>query len=87
MAEVNLSFDDDDDDKREPLRGASLRRLSEAKSARRAHRSLARRPISAVAKAIKEGYVEDAPIDGKPLRSAEATFGEPRHKLKAMRTT
>ena len=87
LAEVDSNFesndDDDDDDKREPLRGTTLRRLNDAKSVGQVHRSLARRPINAVAKLIKEGYIEDLPIDGKLLRSAEATLGKPYMKLKS----
>ena len=30
-----------------------------------------------------EGRVESAPVDGKPLRDAEAILGKPRHKLKS----
>ena len=86
LAEVNFNFDDDDDDDDDDyksLRGISLKQLNDAKAVRKVHRSLAYRPINAVAKMIKEGYIENVPIDGKLLRNAEAIFGKPYHKLKS----
>ena len=83
LAEVNFNFNDDDDDKYEALRGVNLKRLNEAKAVRSVHRRLAYRPINAIAKLVKEGYISNMPIDGRLLRSAEATLGKPCHRLKS----
>ena len=83
LAEVNFNLDDETDDKYESLRGMTLRQLHDAKAVRRVHRSLAYRPINAIAKMMKEGYIDNMPIDGKLLRNAEVILGKPHHKLKS----
>ena len=82
----NDNDDDDDDtnnDNYEALRGLSLKHLKDAKDVRREHRSMAYRPINAVEKMAKEGYIENMPIDGKLLRIAESIFGKPYSKQKS----
>ena len=68
--------DKSDSDQYESLRGVSSRQMKEAKQARAAHRSLAYRPTSAVSETIKEGYIQNMPIDGKLLRNVEEIFGK-----------
>ena len=68
LAEVNTEDggsenDDSENDNYEALRGLTLRQLNEAKDVRKIHRSLAYRPINAVEKLAKEGYLINMPID------------------------
>lgn len=88
LAEVNTEDggsenDDSESDNYEALRGLTLRQLNEAKDVRKIHRSLAYRPINAVEKLAKEGYLINMPIDGKLLRATESIFGKPYSKLKS----